>query len=280
MANKFGGPWTLIKLNMLNGYLNAYANVFKNQPYYHLIYLDAFAGSGKCDTSMGLINGSTKIALEVNRFDEYVFIEQDKENISNLSNIKNEYPNKKITILEGNCNTIIPEVINLFDWRKTRALAFLDPYNMQLSFDTLKSLSYTKAFDIWYLFPFSAVTRVLKNDGNIPNSSNDKLNDIFGDSDWKSKLYDVNSQISLFDDDTNLIRKDQKSICCYFKEKMETIFPSVLCPTCFKNIKNSPLFLLYFAVSNNKRSAQNAANNIASYLINREGNFACNNPTK
>lgn len=280
MANKFGGPWTLIKLEMLKKYLLAYAKVFKYQPYYKLIYLDAFAGSGKCDTKLGLINGSTKIALESPRFDEYIFIELDKENIENLYKLKNEYPYKKIKIIKGNCNDIIPEIIKLYDWNKTRALAFLDPYNMQLSFNTLESLAQTQAFDIWYLFPLNAATRSLRNNGKLPKKTEDRLNNLFGDNDWKSKLYYIDSQISLFDNDINYIRKDQDSICCYFKEKMQEIFPSVLCPVCLKNKNNAPLFLLYFAVANHSRKAQNAANRIASYLINKERTFVCNNPKK
>ena len=67
MANKFGGTWTMMKLSVLRKYLEAYANVFKYQDYFKLIYIDAFAGSGKCDTRLGILDGSTKIALDIEK---------------------------------------------------------------------------------------------------------------------------------------------------------------------------------------------------------------------
>ena len=46
-ANRgFGGPWTEEKLAILKKYLDTYTTVLKNQPF-RLIYIDAFAGTGK-----------------------------------------------------------------------------------------------------------------------------------------------------------------------------------------------------------------------------------------
>lgn len=280
MANIFGGNWTIIKLELLRKYLAAYANVFKNQSYYNLIYIDAFAGSGKCDTKVGRIDGSTKIALETQRFNEYLFIESDENNVINLEALKKCYPNKKINIKNRDCNKIMTEIVNNYNWKSNRALIFLDPYSMQLSFSTLKLISSTKAIDVWYLFPFNSVTRSLKNDGGISITTENKLNDIFGSNDWKKELYYQDPQLSLFDDENNILRKDQQDICCYFYKNLKSIFPSVLCPVCLKNKNNAPLFLLYFAVSNESKAAQRAANSIASYLINKEGTFVCKNPKK
>jgi three-Cys-motif partner protein len=278
MSNKFGGPWTIIKLELLHKYLEAYGKVFKNKPYYNLIYLDAFAGSGKCYTNIGVIDGSARIALNVERFNEYIFIEKDPKCVDSLKKLKNEYPNKKINVIQGDCNEEVISILQKYDWRKNRALAFLDPYHMQLSFSTLKTLASTGAFDVWYLFPLSAVTRCLKREGNIPPSVEKKLEFVFGDSQWKQELYYPDPQISFFDEDENIKRKAQDRICCYFKQKMLDIFPSVLCPACLKNRKNSPLFLLYFAVSNKNKEAQKVANKIASHLISKEQTYVCNQP--
>ncbi len=275
MSNKFGGIWTVIKLNVLSDYLNAYVKVFKNKDYFHLIYLDAFAGTGECDTRIGLIDGSAKRALQVPRFNEYIFIELDPKKVPYLNKLKNEYPDKNIKIINGDCNNEIKNIIRKYNWNKTRALAFLDPYAMELSFDTLKSIASTKAFDIWYLFPLGQATRSLRKDGLISKYNENKLNIVFGGNDWKKELYYENPQLSMFNDET-LIRKDQKDICCYFKNKMAKIFSSVSCPICLKNSTNAPLFLLYFAVSN--KGAAPIANRIANYIINKEQTFVCSNP--
>jgi len=280
MANKFGGTWTMIKLDLLRKYLEAYANVFKHQTYYELVYIDAFAGSGKCDTRLGVLDGSTRIALEVNRFDEYIFIEQDKENYEKLLQLAKEYPHKKITLYNEDCNNIISSILSRYDWFKTRALAFLDPYQMELSFDTLKQIAATKAIDLWYLFPLNQVTRTLRNDGKIEPKDEERLNILLGEGDWKSKLYREKIQPSFFDTEDDVERKDQEDICCYFRNRLLELFPSVLCPVCLKNSNNSPLFALYFAISNPKKAAQDAANRIAGYLIEKKRTFVCISPQK
>jgi len=43
---KFGGPWTVEKLNILSDYLAFYTTALKSMPF-DLIYIDAFAGTGR-----------------------------------------------------------------------------------------------------------------------------------------------------------------------------------------------------------------------------------------
>ena len=50
-ATTFGGSWTIEKLDILESYLDAYTTVLKNQPF-KLMYIDAFAGTGRIELSM------------------------------------------------------------------------------------------------------------------------------------------------------------------------------------------------------------------------------------
>ncbi len=43
--HKFGGKWTVEKLNMFSSYLNLYITALKKQKF-KKIYIDAFAGTG------------------------------------------------------------------------------------------------------------------------------------------------------------------------------------------------------------------------------------------
>ena len=52
MNATFGGQWTEEKLDILEGYLDAYTTVLKNQPF-SLVYLDAFAGEGLWSPRVG-----------------------------------------------------------------------------------------------------------------------------------------------------------------------------------------------------------------------------------
>ncbi len=44
-AQKFGGPWSLLKLEVVESYLKAFCTALKQQRF-DLVYIDAFAGSG------------------------------------------------------------------------------------------------------------------------------------------------------------------------------------------------------------------------------------------
>ena len=49
--NKFSGPWTLIKLEIIEKYLGFYTAALKNICHkfgWRLLYINAFAGSGEC----------------------------------------------------------------------------------------------------------------------------------------------------------------------------------------------------------------------------------------
>jgi len=69
-AHSFGGPWTMIKLDLLARYLEFFSTALQHRPSpeqpFTRIYIDAFAGTGECDINMGdglrsTIAGSAKI---------------------------------------------------------------------------------------------------------------------------------------------------------------------------------------------------------------------------
>ena len=45
---RFGGPWTIEKLDILEAYLDRYTTALKGQAF-DLIYIDAFAGTGQVE---------------------------------------------------------------------------------------------------------------------------------------------------------------------------------------------------------------------------------------
>jgi len=151
---KFGGAWTLIKLTVIENYLKAYATALKKLKY-KFIYIDAFAGTGRCDTKAGFVDGSAKIALQIDRFDEYIFIEYDEEKCNELQELKKLYPNKKITIINGDCNLEINKIVKKYNWTFYRALAFIDPFSFEFDFSTHSKIASTKAIDVWCLYPIS-----------------------------------------------------------------------------------------------------------------------------
>jgi len=109
-------------------------------------------------------------------FDKYIFIEKSRKHFTEL-----------------------------LKWQNNRAVLFLDPYGMQVNWETIKAIANTEAIDLWYLFPFGiGVNRLLKKDaGKIPALWEAKLDSIFGTNEWKGAFYSETQEATLFGSETN-----------------------------------------------------------------------------
>ncbi|GHT65335.1 hypothetical protein FACS1894110_06970 [Spirochaetia bacterium] len=277
-THRFGGHWTITKLNILSDYLNFYVTALKDQPF-HKIYIDAFAGTGSI--SIGniseIIQGSARLALNaINKFNRYIFIEKNKKYAAELNNlVSGDYQNISdiIQVINNDCNDVLKDISEKTDWVKNRAVLFLDPYSTELRWETLEIIAKTKAIDVWYLFPLSAANRMLKKDGNIDLSWKARLNTIFGDTGWEQKFYKTNPQQNLFDNEYENIIKDANiaTIKEYIYGRLKTIFPGVSDnPRVLYNSKNSPLFLFCFAVANKNPKAIGLAMKVANHILTRD----------
>jgi len=291
----FGGDWTEEKLNRIRKYLPAYTTILKEYNFKYA-YIDAFAGTGYRtlkDTdeqsqlllpeltdreSQQFMDGSARIALQVKpRFNKYIFIEKDKNKIPDLEQLKVEFPDKSqdITIVNDDANTYLKTLCDK-DWRSNRAVLFLDPFGMQIPWETIVAIAQTQAIDLWYLFPLGvAVNRLLTRDGNIKEVLKKKLDETFGTTDWFDAFYTIKQQeiqqLSLFEDSSltsNQVEKiaNYDSISRYFVERLEEIFAGVAPnPLILRNSRNSPLYLLCFASGNPKGST--TAIKIAQHIL-------------
>ena len=271
IEHAFGGDWTTDKLNRLRKYLEAYTQALKNQPF-QLSYIDAFAGTGyrsarSKNTSPGLVlpeladeeaesylAGSARIALEIGRpFDRYVFVEKSPERAKQLESLRQEFqsPSTSIDIVVGEANAYIKDLCGSTDWRGNRAVMFLDPYGMQVNWDTVEAIARTQAIDLWYLFPL-AVNRLLIRGGKIDDSLRKRLDDVFGATDWYEAFYSVDVQPSLYGDDESVTKMATfQSIKHYMLNRLKGLFCGVANnPLELRNSRNTPLFLLCFAAGN------------------------------
>jgi len=136
---------------------------------------------------------------------------------------------------------------------------FLDPYGMEVHWETLEAIAKTGAIDLWMLFPLGvAVNRMLTKDGIIPDNWVSQLNRLFGNEQWRPIFYETYSTLSLFGEKTE-IRKvcNFDDISNYFIKRLKTIFPGVAeNPKPLYNKKSIPLFLFCFASSNPGRGSE------------------------
>ena len=274
---QFGGEWTIEKLGILSDYLDFYVKALKNQSF-DLIYIDAFAGTGRIkignEDEYIEIDGSAKLSLStVESFDYYYFIEKKKSYARELEQlITTEFSNKKdkVDIINKDCNLALVELCERINWKKTRAVLFLDPYATEVTWETLQVIADTKAIDVWYLFPYSAANRLMKKNGEIDELWRKKLNSIFGTDSWEEKFYFEDPQMNFLDDTVTKVKNaNQDSLKQYIEEQLKTVFPYVSNKSRFLyNKNNSPLFLFCFAVSNDNRKAYGLASKVANYILN------------
>ncbi len=281
-AHRFGGDWTSRKLEVLAGYLSSYVQALKDKPSstkpFRKAYIDAFAGSGAIehlsddaqtdaqvqllpeigrDESRQLLSGSARIALQTKpSFDKYIFIEQDAEHCAQLETLKTEFPELApcIDVRRGEANEQI-RAICARNWRSSRAVLFLDPYGMQVEWSTIEAVARTRAIDLWLLFPLGiGVNRLLTNSGEIPPSWARRLDLLLGTSEWRDAFYTIVRETNLFgDEDERVVKASIETIGAYFNERLRAVFAGVVDkPGVLRNSTNNPLYLLCFAVGNER----------------------------
>jgi three-Cys-motif partner protein len=276
----FGGDWTEQKLDCVRKYLHAYTTIMSKQRF-EFAYIDAFAGTGYREVmldeeindtlfpeldSQEVVNfrqGSARYALEVQPpFEKYIFIEEDQDNYTELQKLRDEFLLKEefsedsIECKQVDANEYLREACNK-NWQNHRALVFLDPFGMQVEWETIKLIADTKAIDLWLLFPIGTVNRLLKRNGDIRQSLRQKLNLFFGEDSWFEVFYELAYKNSLFGEEERWEKVGNifTEIEQYFMERLQEIFAGVATnPLSLRNSKNVPLYLLCFAAGNPRGS--------------------------
>ncbi|MCC7209287.1 MAG: three-Cys-motif partner protein TcmP [Anaerolineae bacterium] len=285
----FGGNWTLEKLERVGKYLSAYAKIMDNQPF-GFAYIDAFAGTGYQELksaerpdelllpelaeaeTQAFLDGSARRALQVRpEFTRYIFVEKDEPRFRQLQRLREDFPSlaPKITLVNADANAYLVDLCRNHRWDTRRAVLFLDPFGMQVEWDTIRAIAETQAIDMWYLFPLGiAVNRLLKRDAAISEPMRQRLDQIFGARDWFDVFYHTDVIPDLFDGQRTVTKKVAnpfESIEQYFVSRLKSVFADAADkPLPLYNSRGVPLFLLCFAVGNKKgaKTAMKIANHI------------------
>lgn len=293
-AHVFGGPDTSKKLRCLQEYLKSFSIALRKQGFAR-IYIDAFAGSGtrtEVRPALPLLvpefaepeeistPGSARIAIETDPpFNSIILIEQDRYRFADLEHLAAEYPNRTIILRKGDANHLVQRLCAKTPWRSSKAsprgirgVIFLDPYGMEVSWQTVDAIAKTKALDCWYFFPLSGLYRNAPHDPtklDVGKQSN--LDRVLGATDWRTRWY--NHEITpddIFETSEQAVRRaDVDAIEAYVKERLETVFKgAVLDPVRLHHKNGAPLASLFFAVSNTSPAAVKLATDIASHILN------------
>lgn len=253
------GRWSEEKLRLLEKYLHAYATIMSKQKSrwlsaYH--YLDAFAGSGqpKAKDTEQYIAGSPLRALQCEpMFDGYWFIELSSWRVERLRELQSQFPGRRIEIRQGDCNEILCQevLVQITYTSRQRGLVFVDPYGLQVKWETMQALARTRTFDVFVNFPLMAVTRLLRRNEPPTESAVTLLNNVMGHSDWVQEIYRPEAQLSLFGE--QLVVRDvmrAEWLARVYADQVSTLFDFVSKPVIMTNSRNAPLYALFLASHN------------------------------
>lgn len=259
------GRWSEEKLDLLSKYLKAYSDIMNKQKkswlkaYY---YIDAFAGSvrprAKADEQR-YIDGSPLRALQTEpKFDGYWFVDVSPRRIERVRDLREEFPNRVIYVRQGNCNDVLcNEIVPQLPYAsKQRAFIFLDPYGLQVDWDTVSELANTRTCDVFVNFSVMGVTRLLPREQNPEPDVVEQLNKVMGRTDWITQIYQQPSvtQLNLFGNLAEpILSRDTLQaewLASLYTEQLRSLFPYVSRPVLMRNSTNSVLYALCLASHN------------------------------
>ncbi len=286
-AFKYGGPWTQIKINVLADYLKFYTRALKDQKF-ELLYIDGFAGSGEwsLDISDGglfdpademTLEGSAKKALNTDPpFEKFIFIEDTARRHAALTSLRDHYPDRKIEVIKGDANKEVSRICSETVWRGPgspghgrRAVLFLDPFGMNVTWNTLKAVAQTEAIDLWYLFPMEGFYRqAARKLAKVDPAKAAAVDRILGTQEWQQVLYEEPPQADLFNAEPEAERvADVKAMEGFVKKRLEDIFAAVADPLPLPKTGGPQKFSLFFAVSNPNRRAIELSMRAAEHIL-------------
>lgn len=275
--HEFGGQHTDIKLEIVEKYLKRYSAALHTWCK-DVWYIDAFAGTGVRTVRIAARDGdlfeeaapeyveqrrgSARIALDIQPpFERLVFMDLNPKHIAALKAIKEENPHREIDVLQGNANALIRDEIEWDGWKSTRAVMFLDPYGMEVEWETLEKIAKTKAIDVWYLFPLSGLYRqAARNMSKIDEIKAKAITRMLGTDAWRDELYSDVPPIQdllggMSSHDERQRNANVAGLEKYVKERLLTIFPAVLDPYQLPPIDRPQKFSLFCAISNSSERA-------------------------
>lgn len=202
------------------------------------------------------------------KFDYYFFIDNDKSTITLLEKKLKEknLVNKNTYFIYNDVNIQLEKLSNFINDKKA-ALVLLDPFGMQIDWNSIEKLK-DKRVDLWILIPSGVIiNRFLDRKGKLIFSN--KLQSYFGltEEEIRKRFYETETIDTLFGS-TDVIVKTNDSVAKIaelYIEKLKNIWKYVSDkPLKLFNTRNAPIYHFVFA-SNNQMAFK-----IASQIIEKK----------
>lgn len=271
------GAWSEEKLEFLRRYLVAYTSIMtvlkKQGKFKEFAYVDAFAGSVTPEAKRTLrtdpkrpalpgfgdeareaeieyVDGSPLVALKTEPpFDVYCLNDKNQARIrEKIVPLGKQFPGRRIEVTHGDCNEfLLNDIVPRFPWSSfKRAFVFVDPYGLQVLWDTIRALGEARTFDVYINFPIQAITRQL---GDKPPTDEirDKIDTVMGDGEWYDSVY-TSRDLPLLGKSTMIRQKSVAgSLALLYANNLKRHFKHVSPPRIMTQQTNSPLYALILA---------------------------------
>ena len=255
------GPWSAQKHQLLHDYLSSYTTVMKGQRWcrdgYH--YIDAFAGSGRPVLrdahEQRYIDGSPRIALGIpNPFTTYTFIEMEPWRVARLRELKDEFPDRTIRVVPGDCNEVIVEKITprIRHERFNRGFIFLDPFGINLAWETIEAVAETGALEIFLNFPTMGLNRAaLHNElDGLTAERASQMNRVWGSEGWRDLIYERRQGLWEAREFKKAPTRAEHLGRLFIEHRLAKVFRHVSDPIVMTNSHGAPVYCLIFAGHN------------------------------
>ncbi len=243
------GYWSEIKLAILDEYAKPYNQILHKHKL-KATYVDGFAGAGhhRAKGTERVIEGSPQRALNVQPpFDYLHFVDTDGARVAQLKRISSGRPN--VSVYQGDCNDIlISRVFPTISYaRRERALCILDPYGLDLNWQTIRMAGESKAIEIFLNFPVMDMNRnvLWRNSEHVSELHRERMTRFWGDNSWENAAY-LTTQ-GLFEEMRE--KSSNEEVAEAFRVRLEKVggFKYVPKPMPMRNTKGAVVYFLYFA---------------------------------
>ena len=153
------GPWAEDKLSHVEKYCASF-NIATYKHWKNRVYIDLFSGPGRCikKGTKKEFDGSPLLALNCgNPFTHYFFNDIDPEYIEALKKRTQNYTHN-IDYINKDCNLAVDEILGKIP-EYSICFAYIDPYYLEIKFDTIVKLTAKRAVDLLIIFQMGMAKR-------------------------------------------------------------------------------------------------------------------------
>lgn len=210
------GPWTPDKYRQIQLYAHIFTKGMKQKKWSSLVYLDLYAGSGQSRLETGeILLGSPLIALSLDvQFDQYVFCEKNQEKLAALQNrVNKRFASANVRFIQGDCDDPTFKIDKAIP-NRALTLCLVDPYSIDIHFDTIRSLANDRRID--FLCLLASRMDAGRNHHNYTKEECKKVDLLLGSETWRGDWEKFRSGVAREPNFGDFIRIE-------FARKMETL---------------------------------------------------------